>query len=43
MLIVSAMREIGVGNITDAQFDIIKEHFSKITKEEFKTDARLDS
>ena len=41
MLIVSAMREIGEGNISDAQFDIIKEHFSKITKEEFKTDIKL--
>lgn len=41
MLIVSALREIGEGNITDAQFDIIKEHFSKITKQEFETDLKL--
>lgn len=41
MLIVSALREIGEGNITDAQFNIIKEHFSKVTKKEFETDIKL--
>ena len=41
MLIVSALREIGENNITDEQFTIIKEHFSKITKQEFETDIKL--
>jgi len=41
MLIVSALREIGENNITDEQLAIIKEHFSKITKQEFETDIKL--
>jgi len=41
MLIVSALREIGENNITDEQLFIIKEHFSKITKQEFETDIKL--
>lgn len=41
MLIVSALREIGENNITDEQFAIIKEHFSKIAKQEFETDITL--
>ena len=41
MLIVSALREIGENNITDEQLEIIKEHFSKITKQEFETDIKL--
>jgi len=41
MLIVSALREIGENNITDRQFSIIKEHFSRITKQEFETDIKL--
>ena len=41
MLIVSAMREIGEGNVTAEQLEIIKSHFSHITKQEFKTDIQL--
>ena len=41
MLIVLALREIGEGKITDEQLAIIKEHFSKITKQEFETDIKL--
>ena len=41
MLIDSALREIGENNITDDQLKIIKQHFSKITKQEFETDIKL--
>ena len=41
MLIVSALREIGEGKITDEQLAIIKKHFSHITKKEFETDIKL--
>ena len=41
MLIVSALREIGEGKITTEQLDIIKKHFSKITRKEFETDIKL--
>jgi len=41
MLIVLALREIGEGKITPEQLIIIKEHFSKITKQEFETDVKL--
>ncbi len=41
MLIDSALREIGENNITDEQLAIIKNHFSKITKQEFETDIKL--
>lgn len=41
MLIVSAMREIGEGNLTAEQLQIIKNHFSKITKQEFEADIKL--
>jgi len=41
MLVVSALREIGENNITNEQLAIIKEHFSKITKQEFETDIKL--
>jgi predicted transcriptional regulator of viral defense system len=41
MLIVSALREIGEGNITPQQLEIIKSHFSNITKQEFETDIKL--
>lgn len=41
MLIVSALREIGEGKITDEQKEIIKGHFSHITKQEFETDLKL--
>ena len=41
MLIVSALREIGENNITSEQLDIIKDHFSHITKQELETDIKL--
>lgn len=41
MLIVSAIREIGEGKITEEQKEIIKSHFSKITKQEFEQDIKL--
>jgi hypothetical protein len=41
MLIVSALREIGEGKVTDEQKEIIKSHFSHITKQEFETDLKL--
>lgn len=41
MLIDSALREIGENNITDDQLKIVKQHFSKITKQEFETDIKL--
>jgi DNA-directed RNA polymerase subunit K/omega len=41
MLIVSALREIGEGKIMPQQLEIIKEHFSHITKQEFETDLQL--
>jgi predicted transcriptional regulator of viral defense system len=41
MLIVSALREIGEGKATPEQLQIIKSHFSKITKQEFERDINL--
>jgi predicted transcriptional regulator of viral defense system len=41
MLIVSALREIGENKATAEQLEIIKSHFSKITKQEFETDIKL--
>lgn len=41
MLIVSALREIGEQNITDEQLSILKEHFLRITQQEFETDIQL--
>jgi len=41
MLIVSALREIGEDKITTEQLEIIKSHFSHITKQEFETDIQL--
>ena len=41
MLLVSALREIGENKITDEQLSIIKEHFSRISKQEFETDIKL--
>lgn len=41
MLIVSALREIGESKITDEQKEIIKSHFSNITKQELETDIKL--
>ncbi|MDR1416129.1 MAG: DUF6088 family protein [Prevotellaceae bacterium] len=41
MLIVSALREIGEGEVTDRQKEIIKSHFSHVTKQEFEADLKL--
>jgi predicted transcriptional regulator of viral defense system len=41
MLIVSALREIGEKNITPEQKEIIKSHFSHITKQEFEADIKV--
>jgi len=41
MLIVSALREIGEGNVTTPQLEIIKSHFTRITKKEFEADISL--
>ena len=41
MLIVSALREIGDGKVTAEQLEIIKSHFSHITKQEFEADIQL--
>jgi predicted transcriptional regulator of viral defense system len=41
MLLVLALREIGEGKITPEQLEIIKSHFSKITKQEFEADIKL--
>jgi hypothetical protein len=41
MLIVSAMREIGEGNVYPDELKILKSHFSHITKQEFETDIKL--
>lgn len=41
MLIVTAMREIGEGNITPEQLAIIKIHLAKVTPEEFQNDMQL--
>ena len=41
MLIVSALREIGEGKVTAEQLEIIKSHFSHITKQEFEADIQL--
>jgi len=41
MLIISALREIGESKITAEQLEVIKSHFSHITKQEFETDLKL--
>jgi len=41
MLIVSALREIGEGKVTPEQLEIIKSHFSHITKQDFEMDIQL--
>jgi predicted transcriptional regulator of viral defense system len=41
MLVVSALREIGEGKITDEQMKIIKTHFSRISQKEYETDIKL--
>ena len=41
MLIVSALRGIGEGEVTAEQLEIIKSHFSHITQKEFETDIKL--
>jgi predicted transcriptional regulator of viral defense system len=41
MLIVSALREIGEGKVTAEEKEIIKKHFSTVSKKEFETDIKL--
>ncbi|MEA4980826.1 MAG: hypothetical protein VB098_13165, partial [Petrimonas sp.] len=41
MLIVTAMREIGEGNITDNQMKIIKSHLKNVPVEDMKKDTQL--
>ncbi|GHU64341.1 hypothetical protein FACS1894123_08840 [Bacteroidia bacterium] len=41
MLIVSALREIGENKITPEEKEIIKSHFSHITKQEFEADIKV--
>jgi len=41
MLIVSALREIGENKVTPEQLEMIKSHFSQITKQEFEVDIKL--
>lgn len=40
-LIVSAMREIGEDNITEAQLEIIKKHLANVPKSDFDNDIKL--
>ena len=40
-LVVTAMREIGEGNVTDEQMAIIKTHLEKVDEEDFKHDIQL--
>ncbi len=40
-LIVTAMREIGEGNVTDEHMRILGEHLSKVTQEDFSQDVQL--
>ena len=40
-LVVTAMREIGEGNVTDEQMAIIKTHLEKVNEEDFKHDIQL--
>lgn len=41
MLLVSAIREIGPSQVTNEQLEVIKEHFAKISRQEFETDIKL--
>jgi hypothetical protein len=41
MLIVTAMREIGEGNVTDTQMKIIKSHLRNVSADEMKKDIQL--
>ncbi|MDR0811828.1 MAG: DUF6088 family protein [Paludibacter sp.] len=41
MLIVSALREIGEGRVTDKQLEIIKSHLSHVSEKELETDINL--
>ena len=41
MLIVSALREIGENRITNEEKEIIRKHFSAVSKKEFETDIKL--
>jgi hypothetical protein len=40
-LIVAALREIGLGKVTDAELEIIKNHLAGVPEEEYKHDASL--
>ena len=40
-LIVTALREIGEGNVTDAQLAVIKEQLQNIPEDEFNHDLSL--
>ena len=41
MLIVSALREIGEGNVTPQQLEIIKSHFAHVSQKELEEDIQL--
>ncbi|GHV66730.1 hypothetical protein FACS1894199_10770 [Bacteroidia bacterium] len=41
MMIVSALREIGEGRVTEKQLEIIKSHLSHISEKELETDINL--
>ncbi len=41
LLIVTALREIGEGNVTEQQMDIIKQHLEKIPSKDFQKDILL--
>jgi hypothetical protein len=41
MLIVSALREIGEGKVTDKQLEIIKTHLKHVSEKELETDINL--
>ena len=41
LLIVTALREIGEGNVTEKQLSIIKKHLETVTTEEFEKDIQL--
>ncbi len=40
-LIVTAMREIGEGNVTDEHLNVLREHLANVPKEEFNQDIQL--
>lgn len=43
MFIVTAMREIGEGNVTNSQMRILKSHLKNVPVEEMKKDIQLAS